>query len=247
MKLAERGTYFSDIKFCLREIRKLSTDNHQTTLITTDYIGTKEELASTMFSRWSQENFFKYMREHFRIDRLISYQLEELADTSNIINPEYRKIESEIRKKVAQLQRLKVKFSDMLFKEEIEDTSTKKFIEKKSIIKNSIDEMSNEINSLKELKGKTSKKISFKDLPIEDKFKQFKSSDKQLIDCIKMIAYRAETVMSLLTLCLEQYLLGKNRFTFSVVPLSLSLALELHQQSFLKKVKHHDYQFFYFK
>ena len=26
-----------------------------------------------MFARWSQENFFRYMREHYSLDRLIEY------------------------------------------------------------------------------------------------------------------------------------------------------------------------------
>lgn len=30
-----------------------------------------------MFARWSQENFIKYMRQHYNIDRLIDYSLAQ--------------------------------------------------------------------------------------------------------------------------------------------------------------------------
>ena len=31
-------------------------------------------VAAAMFARWSQENFFQYMMQHFAIDRLVDYQ-----------------------------------------------------------------------------------------------------------------------------------------------------------------------------
>ena len=61
MQLAERGTLLGR-KLWVREVRKLSQSGHQTVIIGTD---TKREitgLAAAMFARWSQENFFKYMR-----------------------------------------------------------------------------------------------------------------------------------------------------------------------------------------
>jgi len=30
-----------------------------------------ERVAATMFARWNQEDFFKYMRERYRLDRLV--------------------------------------------------------------------------------------------------------------------------------------------------------------------------------
>ena len=54
----------------VREIRKLSAQGHQTAVLATDYCSPMERLAPAMFARWSQENFFKYMRENFNLDRL---------------------------------------------------------------------------------------------------------------------------------------------------------------------------------
>jgi hypothetical protein len=39
----------------------------QTAILSTDYA----RLAASMFARWSQENFFRYMRQHYGLDRLV--------------------------------------------------------------------------------------------------------------------------------------------------------------------------------
>ncbi len=196
MKLAERGVYFKKEKIWLREIRKLSDSGHQTVIVTTDYQSTAEDIAAHMFSRWSQENYFKYMMQHFEIDKLIGYQLENIDETIYVINPEYRKIESSIRSKASKLARAKVKYIDLIFKEDIEKKEAKKFIDKKSKLKDRVDSLSIEVKDLKEKKKLLPRKITIKDLPNEEKFKQFKRSDKLLVDCIKMISYRAETAMA---------------------------------------------------
>ena len=72
MMLAEKSMKLSK-KVNVREIRRLTQSGHQTAIITTDFIPDMTIIAGTMFARWSQENFSKYMREHFGIDRLIEY------------------------------------------------------------------------------------------------------------------------------------------------------------------------------
>jgi Transposase protein len=89
LKLAERGHCLSN-HLWLREIRKLTEKKHQTSIICTDYRSEISSLAIAMFSRWSQENFFKYCREHFGLDRLVDYCTESVSETTEVVNPEYR-------------------------------------------------------------------------------------------------------------------------------------------------------------
>jgi hypothetical protein len=70
LKLAERGHCLSN-GLWVREIRKLTQQGHQTSIIGTDYRSEMIPLAVAMFARWSQENFFKYCREHFGLDKLV--------------------------------------------------------------------------------------------------------------------------------------------------------------------------------
>jgi hypothetical protein len=69
MKLAERATRLSQ-RLEVREIRKLSEGGHQVAIVSTHRALERGRLAAAMFARWSQENFFKYMRANYGLDRL---------------------------------------------------------------------------------------------------------------------------------------------------------------------------------
>src|SRR2546426_12843863 len=62
-------------------------------------------LAPEMFGRWSQENFLKYMREQFGLDRLIEYGTAEIPETAQVVNPQRRHLEGQIKKQAALLAR----------------------------------------------------------------------------------------------------------------------------------------------
>jgi prepilin-type processing-associated H-X9-DG protein len=82
LKLAERGTPIGSGKdrLWVREVRKLSQGGHQTSLITTAYADPGQRIAAWMFSRWAQENFFRYMMQDFAIDLLAEYRTEGFHD-----------------------------------------------------------------------------------------------------------------------------------------------------------------------
>ena len=73
--LAERGV---DILpgFRMREVRRLCDNGHQTAIVTTRHDLPIEVVAYRMFERWTQENFFRYMRQHFALDALVTYAVE---------------------------------------------------------------------------------------------------------------------------------------------------------------------------
>ena len=60
MKLAEMSSWIGGRNegLWVREIRKLTTSEHQTSLISTAYNQLGQQKAAYLFSRWSQENFF---------------------------------------------------------------------------------------------------------------------------------------------------------------------------------------------
>src|SRR6516165_1236542 len=73
IRLAERGTKLSN-GLWVREFRKLSESWHQTAFLSTDYRAPGAVLAPAMFGRWSQEHFFRYMRQSFNLDGLVDYR-----------------------------------------------------------------------------------------------------------------------------------------------------------------------------
>jgi hypothetical protein len=195
MKLAERGVYFKQQKLWVRQIRKLTSSFHQTALVTTDYYNDAPVIAGTMFSRWSQENFFKYMMEHYGIDRLIDYQTEKMDDTIMVVNPLYRELERTIRSQNATLSRKRAQYGALVLNKEIEEENVKEYIQNKSELTEEIEILEKGIDALKAQRKNTHKHISFGELEEADKFQNLKKSGKQFIDTIKMIAYRAETAM----------------------------------------------------
>ncbi|HEX7599289.1 MAG TPA: hypothetical protein VF518_13825, partial [Polyangia bacterium] len=64
LSLAERGTCLSN-GLWVREIREREISGHQVSVLATDYRSELRPIAVRMFARWTQENFLKYMREHY--------------------------------------------------------------------------------------------------------------------------------------------------------------------------------------
>lgn len=53
-----------------------------------------EEIARRMFLRWNLENYFKYMREEYSLDHLVSRDIEP-ADTEKLVPNPQKSLEKE--------------------------------------------------------------------------------------------------------------------------------------------------------
>jgi hypothetical protein len=62
-------------------------------------------VAAALFARWCQENFFRYMMEHYALDRFVQYGAEPIPETKLAVNPARRRLENEIRRERALLSR----------------------------------------------------------------------------------------------------------------------------------------------
>lgn len=194
MKLAERGTFLGG-KIWVREIRKLTESGHQTSIISTDYTRELTASAAAMFARWSQENFFKYMRENYNMDRLVDYSLEEIPETTEVVNPKYREADGKVRKLAAQLTRKRCKCNELILRDDIEPKKVEKYETKKQALLEEVESMAQNLVELKKHRKATPKHVKLSDLPKEDRFKMLGMKSKFFIDVIKLVAYRAETAM----------------------------------------------------
>jgi hypothetical protein len=196
MKLAERHLELSK-HFWVIEIRRLSENGHQTAILSSNYKAGQGEIAASMFQRWSQENFFKYMMENFGIDRLIEYETQPISETSRVVNPEYRAIEKEIRKRKASLKNLHAEFGEMTLDiDEDETARVMKYETQMAELREQISSEESVINKLKKQRKATQKHITIAQLSVNEKFSQLSTGKKHFIDTIKMVAYRAETAMA---------------------------------------------------
>ena len=199
MQLAERGTLLGSKpadKLWIREIRKLTQSGRQIAVVSTEWVATPAEIVGPQFGRWYQENFFKYARENFSLDRLIDYQVEPISDTTQVVNPAWRKLDGEVRKRVAKLSRQKVKLCDLTLANGIAPSQIERHMLKAETIRTDIEKETAVIEQLKTERKRNTKHVEIKELPEQDQFMKLAHRSKHFIDTLKIIAYRAETAMA---------------------------------------------------
>jgi len=199
MKLAEMGSWIGSREdgLWVREIRKLTDSGHQTSLITTAFGQLGPQSAASLFSRWSQENFFRYMMQHFAIDALNEYDTEAISGTNQpVINPAWRELDRQCRSLKTKLTQRQARFAALTLHPHAEETDIKKWEKQKASLQEQIEQLENELLTLKGQMQSIPKHLEWKDLPQEQKFERLAPSRKRLTDTVKMVAYRAETAMA---------------------------------------------------
>lgn len=198
MKLAERRTVLSN-GMEMRQIRQLEDNGHQTAMLASaEKLGTGQT-AVVLFSRWSQENFLKYMREHYALDRLLSYQTEKMDETTHVVNPEWRKLDRQIRRQAAQLHPKLARLGKLNLPTTIEPENMEEVLKEKTKLHSEIQQVQESLAALKEQRTGVSHHVPMGQLPESERFDRLSYASKDLVDTIKLIAYRAETAMAHVT------------------------------------------------
>lgn len=200
MQLAEMGSLIGSGKDTLwvREVRKLTDSCHQTSLISTAYSLPHKDLAARMFSRWCQENFFGYMMQHFAIDLLAEYGVEDLPANKIVINPTWRTLTKNRNSLQSKLRYRQARFAEMTIHPRAEE-NTKKYrnwMQKKSDLLEEIQYVEHDLAAIKMKIKETSHYVRWEELGEKETFQQLVPGRKRLMDTVKMIAYRAETAMA---------------------------------------------------
>ena len=197
--LAERGSWVGSRQdgLWMREVRKLNPSGHQTSLISTDYGNTCPQDAGRLFSRWSQENFFRYAMEHFGIDLLAEYGTEEIPETKRpVVNPAWRELDRQSRSLKSRLTHRQARFAALTLHPESDPRQVAKWERQKSELRDEIEQLEHQFADVQKHKQETNRHLEWKDLPEEHKFQRLAPGRKRLLDTVKMIAYRAETAMA---------------------------------------------------
>lgn len=181
--------------FKMREIRRLRTDDKQTAIVTTRWKTRRIEVAWRMFERWRQENFFRYMREHFALDALASRDAEPLSEGKTIPSPKRAKLVKKLGKLKIELQKLEKDYGARAFEndESIRPTA-RGFKIANGKLGREIRALRRKCRRLKQRISALPKRIAATDAegaPIV----KLDPETKHLTDTIKMLAYRAETAL----------------------------------------------------
>jgi hypothetical protein len=199
LQLAERGSWIGDRKSGLwvREVRKLTAGGHQVSLISTAFGGSAVQDAAGLFSRWSQENFFHYMMQHFAIDLLNEYGTEEIPETKRpVVNPRWRELNRQRRSVKSELTHRQARFAALTLHPESDESALAKWEKRKAELVEEIEILEHELMGIDNQLKTTPSHLDWDKLPEDQKFQRLAPSRKQLVDTVKMIAYRAETALA---------------------------------------------------
>ena len=191
MMLASRQSALSSGNDALPvlEIRKLTETGHQTAIITTARRLDSPVIAGRMFARWCQENFFKYMMQHYDIDGLVQYGSDELPCTLEVVNPAWRLLDREVRDK----RRLICKLHAGMGQAALQNDGKVLHLQAERL--QEIQLLEADLENLRARRRDTPKKIEIGKLPENERPRQLVPLGKMLTDTVKMIAYRAETAL----------------------------------------------------
>lgn len=192
MLLAEKDVTINGVP--LREVRRKTSTGHQTSIVTSNRKLSIQDIAVHMFARWSQENFFRYLRQDYDLDRMAQYAIEQIDGDFMVVNPEYNRVEYQLKKIREKISRRLAK----LYLLEHQSVNTKLDDAGKSNIRQVT--LEKEIQDLKESERKElnkraalSYKIKVKDMPEDTRYNRLHLESKHFQNIIKMICYRAET------------------------------------------------------
>ena len=195
MELAERGTRLSNALW-VREVRRRAADGHQVSVLSTDWRADLRVLAPRLMARWCQENFLKYMREHYGLDRLVEYGTTPLPATTRVVNPAWRQADHAVRRQRATVTRLAAAFGAASLPAAPEAPELERFTREKGQLQADLAAAQTQLAAHKTTRKAQSKHVELQTLPAEQRFAQLRPEKKHFVDTIKLLAYRAETAMA---------------------------------------------------
>ena len=185
VRLAEKSVTLPN-GFTVRQIRRLLDNGRQVPFVTTDPHKPMVEAASAMFSRWAQENFFKYMRDEFNLDALPTHELEPLDPDTRVVNPIWRALDKASRNLRRQRARLRNRLADAAMKNKPTQA-----------LESEIGNLESALESARANRNNTPTHCRAGDLDEDQQLDALPSRQRLFLDTIRMIAYRAETSMML--------------------------------------------------
>jgi len=197
MLIKEKRNRKGEIKreaFWMREIRRLCESGHQTSVVTTRQDLGVIELSLRMFSRWSQENFFLYMRREYDLDHNPTYSVEPADPDRPVPNPVIKQKKTALTKLRKDLANAEKEYAEeAIANPEKYRPAMRRAAKSKGKLESRIRSLKERCEALKAEINALPKKVPLRQIKDEKLIVKLEEERKVLTDCIKMIAYRAET------------------------------------------------------
>ena len=182
--------------FPMREVRRLCDNGHQTAILTTRWDLPIAVVAYRMFERWTQENFFRYMRQHFALDALVTYAVEPADPTRTIPNPERKALRKQLAESRATLKALEQEYGqEALRNREGQRPTMRGFKIVHAVLGQRIRAQQTQCRDLQARLRALPQRVPVNAVVEEAEIVKLAPEAKHLTDTIKMLAYRAETAL----------------------------------------------------
>ncbi len=202
MLLCEQEVQIENHSF--REIRRLNSNDHQTSILTTHPFLAMTIAAGKMFGRWIQENFFRYLIADYDFDKLIQYGVQSIDENKEVVNPGYRRLSYALKKLREKISRQKAYFYPLAEKaientlDNIEDLYKRQthHAEQLKLLQEQEQDLINQLQDVP-------KRIKLSEMASQHRYNKLHAESKLFMNIIKMICYRAETMFANI---LQEYL-----------------------------------------
>jgi hypothetical protein len=141
------------------------------------------------------ENFFRYGRLNFGLDRLADYSTDEITDPIKVVNPAYRELDSQVKSANGKLGRALAQFGALNIEQAIEPEKMEPFLTEKAALYDQIEILKADIAKLKADRKGAEHYVKIQDLPEAERFRKLGTASKNFLDAIKIVAYRSESSM----------------------------------------------------
>ena len=155
----------------------------QVSILTDDRQRAATQILYLMFNRWTQENDFKYLEEHWGINQITSYasvayqRLQDQVEQKQIKSGEYKALEQ----KSAQL---KSQLSKLLLSQHQHPRKSAKRTQR-------IAALTQDLNEAQQAQARTQKEVSRLEVLIQQQTVRLDTRNKRLLDSLKLIARNA--------------------------------------------------------
>lgn len=181
-------------KLHLRQITRLSENKkHQTAIVTSRTDLPAVVIAYRMFERWRQENFFKYLIEEFAIDALLDYEVNPEDAECLIPNPERRKVNKKLAAARSELRKTQALYGKAVAESlERRRPTIRGFKIAHGELASRMRQLQNRIKVIEAKRRQIPTRVAVKDVSGKQ-IVRLSRERKHITNCIKMVAYQAES------------------------------------------------------
>ena len=195
-RLADQGVWLLGGKLRLRQVTRLGDDGHQTHVITSRRDLPAIEVAYRMFERWRQENFFKYLRAEYALDALVDYQLDPANPARTVPNPLRKDMDWKVRQAKLELQELASKYGlDTFTSVEARRRTMRGFKIAASETGRAIAATELRVARLARRRARLPLRVPVAQV-VDGQVVRLSTERKHLTNCLKMVAYQAESELT---------------------------------------------------